>query len=177
MQSFADEGLLGYVLGGFRTSGVYTYYGGRPFTVNAGGLSNLLDPYGAATATVDRIGTPVTVGRSDCWFYAAQNKGCAAKSSALSNAFALPAAGVIGNNGRNTLRGPGVNVFDAALLRGFPIHDTARVKFRWEVFNVTNTTEFDQPTATSAAEPPARLPASLAIPASCNSLCGSPTSL
>jgi len=144
-KQFANTGVLGYIVGGFRTSGVYTYYSGRPFTVNAGSLSSSLDPYGAATATVNRIGTPVIVGSPDCWFYAAKNSKCAAKSSGLSDAFALPAPGVIGNNGRNTLRGPGVNVFDAALLREFPIRDKANAEFRWEVFNVTNTTEFGQP--------------------------------
>lgn len=96
-------------------------------------------------ATVNLIGKPVIVGSPDCWFYAAKNSKCVTKSSSLSDAFALAASGVIGNSGRNTLRGPGVNVFDAALLREFPLHDTANLEFRWEVFNVTNTTEFGQP--------------------------------
>jgi hypothetical protein len=52
--------------------------------------------------------------------------------------------GVIGNSGRNTLRGPHTSVFDAALLREFPIHETANVEFRWEVFNVGNTPLFGQ---------------------------------
>jgi hypothetical protein len=51
----------------------------------------------------------------------------------------------IGNSGRNTLRGPHTNVFDAALLREFPIHETANLEFRWEVFNVSNTSLFGQP--------------------------------
>jgi len=144
-KSFINQGVLGYILGGFRTSGVYTYYDGRPFTINGGSLSSALDPYGAATATIYRIGMPVIVGSPDCWFYASKNSKCAAKSSGLSDAFALPPSGAIGNSGRNTLRGPGVNVFDAALLREFPLHDTANLEFRWEVFNVTNTTEFGQP--------------------------------
>ncbi len=144
-KSFLNTGALTYILGGFRTSGVYTYYSGRPFTINGGSLNTALDPYGAAIATVKVIGKPVIVGSPDCWFYAVKNSKCAAKSSVLSDAFALAAPGVIGNSGRNTLRGPGVNVFDAALLREFPLHDTANLEFRWEVFNVTNTTEFGQP--------------------------------
>jgi hypothetical protein len=36
-------------------------------------------------------------------------------------------------------------VFDAALLREFPIRDMANMEFRWEVFNVANTPEFGQP--------------------------------
>jgi len=87
----------------------------------------------------------VTVGSPDCWFYAVKNAKCAAKSSGLSDAYALAPSGVIGNSGRNTLRGPGVNVFDAALLREFPLYERSNLEFRWEVFNVTNTTEFGQP--------------------------------
>ena len=143
-KQFASEGLLGHILGGFRTSGVYTFYNGRPFTINGGSLNTALDPYGAASATVNRIGTPVTVGSPDCWFYASKNSKCS-KTSGLSDAFALAPSGVIGNSGRNRLRGPGVNVFDAALLREFLLRDTAKLEFRWEVFNVTNTTEFGQP--------------------------------
>ncbi len=145
-KQFAHEGVLSYIVGGFRTSGVYTYYQGRPFTINGGSLSSALDPYGAATATVNVIGKVTYVGSPDCWFYAAKNSKCAGKAPAgLTDAFQLAPAGVIGNSGRNTLRGPGVNVFDATLLREFPLHDTANLEFRWEVFNVTNTTEFGQP--------------------------------
>ena len=144
-KSFVNSGVAGYLLGGFRTSGVYTFYNGRPFTINGGGLSSALDPYGAATATVNVIGKPVTVGSPDCWFYASKNAKCAAKSTGLSDAYALAPAGVIGNSGRNTLRGPGVNVFDAALLREFPFGERANLEFRWEVFNVTNTAELGQP--------------------------------
>ena len=145
-KAFASHGPLSYLLGGFRTSGVYTYYSGHPFTVNGGGgLAAALDPYGAATATLGLVGKPTIVHNTDCWFYAAQNAQCAVHAPNVTNAFALLAPGVIGNSGRNTLRGPHTNVFDAALLREFPLHDTANLEFRWEVFNVSNTPLFGQP--------------------------------
>ncbi len=144
-KQFAQSGALGYILGGFRTSGVYTVYNGRPFTINGGSLSSALDPFGAAIATVNVTGPVQYVGSADCWFYAAKNSKCAAKTSGGTDAFALAPAGVVGNSGRNTLRGPGVNVFDAALLRDFRIYEATKLEFRWEVFNVTNTTEFGQP--------------------------------
>lgn len=145
-KNFANHGLLSAILGGFRTSGVYTYYSGHPFTVNGGGgLAAALDPNGQATATVNLIGKPTLVHNTDCWYFAAQNARCAALAPNATNAFSLPAPGVIGNNGRNTLRGPHTNVFDAALLREFPIHETANLEFRWEVFNVSNTPLFGQP--------------------------------
>jgi hypothetical protein len=145
-KSLLATGPLATIFGGFRTSGVYNYYSGRPFTINGGGtLANALDPYGAATATVNVIGKPTLINKTDCWFYAAQNKACVANAPNVTNAFALAAPGVVGTSGRNTLRGPHTNVFDAALLREFPIHDRANLEFRWEVFNVSNTPLFGQP--------------------------------
>lgn len=145
-KAVANHGLLSSIVGGFRTSGVYTYYSGHPFTVNGGGgLAAALDPYGAATATLNVIGKPTLVHNTDCWFYAAQNRQCVAHAPNATNAYSLPAPGVIGNSGRNTLRGPHTSVFDAALLREFPIHETANLEFRWEVFNVSNTPLFGQP--------------------------------
>ena len=145
-KSMLNSGPLSYILGGFHTSGVYTYYSGHPFTVNAGGtLTASLDPYSEATAVPNVIGTPHIVGDPTCWFYAAKNKACASLAPNDTDAFALPAAGVVGTSGRNTLRGPRTDVFDASLLKEFPLGETRNLEFRWEVFNVTNTPEFGQP--------------------------------
>ncbi len=55
--------------------------------------------------------------------------------------FTLP--GGIGN--RNNVRGDGVANLDMSLAKNFamPYNEQHRVQFRWEVFNVTNTTRFD----------------------------------
>lgn len=144
-KAMLNHGVASYIFGGFHTSGVYTYYSGHPFTVNAGGtLGNSLDPHGA-TNTPLLVGKPRLVHDPDCWYYASQNSHCSSLAPGATDAFALPAPGVVGNSGRNTLRGPHVNVFDASLLREFPIREAANVEFRWEVFNVTNTPEFGQP--------------------------------
>jgi outer membrane receptor protein involved in Fe transport len=144
-KSMLNQGWLSWIFGDFRTSGVYTYYSGHPFTVNAGSLNTSLDPFGQATATPNVIGKPHVVGDPDCWYYVGKNTNCALKSSGLSDAYAAPAKGTVGNSGRNTLRGPRISVFDAALLREFPIREKANAEFRWEVFNVANTPEFGQP--------------------------------
>ncbi|WP_263366900.1 TonB-dependent receptor [Edaphobacter bradus] len=145
-KTFASHGVLSAILGGFRTSGVHTFYSGHPFTINGGGtLATALDPYGQATATLNVIGKPTLVHSPDCWYFASKNGACATLAPNATNAFSLPAPGVIGNSGRNTLRGPHTNVFDAALLREFPIREKANVEFRWEVFNVGNTPLFGQP--------------------------------
>ncbi len=145
-EKMLTSGPLSWLFGGFRTSGVYTYYSGHPFTVNAGGtLTDSLDPYGYATAVPFVVGKPHLVKDPTCWFFVGANKGCQKLSPNEADAYALPASGQIGNSGRNTLRGPRTNVFDASLLREFPLAEVANLEFRWEVFNVTNTPEFGQP--------------------------------
>jgi hypothetical protein len=141
-----QSGVLSYILGGFRTSGVYTFASGRPFTVNSGGtLNNSIDPFGAATAVPLVVGTPVIVGDVRCWFYVSKNNACKTLAPNLADAFQLQAAGTFGNAGRNMLRGPHTSVFDFALMRDFPIHESIGLQFRWEVFNLSNTALLGQP--------------------------------
>ena len=143
---FLQSGLLSYIVGGFRTSGVYSYSSGRPFTVTSGGtLNSSIDPFGAATAVPNVIGTPTIVGTPDCWFYAAKNHFCSAAAPDLTDAFQLQSPGQFGDAGRNILRGPHTSVFDFALIRDFPLTERTNLAFRWEVFNLTNTPIFGQP--------------------------------
>ena len=69
-----NHGALAWILGNWRTSGVYTYYSGHPFQVNTGSLNASLDPFGEATATPNLIGKPKLVGDPDCWFYGSNSK-------------------------------------------------------------------------------------------------------
>jgi hypothetical protein len=143
---FLHEGVLSYIVAGFKTSGVYTFASGRPFTVSSGGtIAGSLDAFGAVAATPNLTGTPVIVGDPTCWYFVAKNAACTALRPGLSDAFQLQSPGFLGNVGRNTLRGPHTNVFDFALMRDFPIHESVGLQFRWEVFNLTNTVQFGQP--------------------------------
>ena len=145
-RQFVKEGILSYIIGGFKVSGVYTFASGRPFTVSSGGnIASTLDSFGAVAATPNLVGTPHIVGNVDCWFYVAKNTACAALEPSLTDTYALQAPGFLGNVGRNTLRGPHTNVFDFALMRDFPVHESIGLQFRWEVFNLTNTVQFGQP--------------------------------
>ena len=63
-------------------------------------------------------------------------------------AFAIPAVGIFGNEGRGTLRGPGGWNVDVALSRSFPLAENQRIDFRWEAFNVLNHTRFGNPNST-----------------------------
>ena len=52
--------------------------------------------------------------------------------------FSFPGLDVIGNVGGNTYRGPGFFNTDAALTKGFTIHESWVAKFRMDAFNVFN---------------------------------------
>ena len=53
-------------------------------------------------------------------------------------AFILPAAGTLGNMGRNTAFGPGIWNVDMALSRSFTLRESQKVETRIEAFNITN---------------------------------------
>ena len=80
-----------------------------------------------------------------CWFYDSANSGC--KGITGANAFSLPAPGVFGNSGRNTLRGPALEDLDVSISRNFTITERIRLQFRAEAFNLTNTVAFGLPNA------------------------------
>jgi outer membrane receptor protein involved in Fe transport len=143
---FVSSGVAAAILGGWRTSGVYTFSSGRPFTMTSGSnYSNAIDSYGAATAVPNVIGQSRIIGNVNCWFYVSANKTCAALVPNGADAFQEQALGQFGNSGRNTLRGPHINVFDFALMRDFRLYERAGLQARWEVFNLANTPVFGQP--------------------------------
>jgi len=62
-------------------------------------------------------------------------------------AFAPNAPFSYGNAGRNLLSGPGIVNLDLAIYKDFRLTDRARVQFRAEAFNATNTPHFGVPNA------------------------------
>jgi hypothetical protein len=63
-------------------------------------------------------------------------------------AFAIPEPGSFGNLARNALRGPNFKQFDLVFNKRFPVSERMNVEFRAEVFNVFNTPNFANPSAT-----------------------------
>jgi hypothetical protein len=60
-------------------------------------------------------------------------------------AFALPALGTLGNMAANSIRGPRMWQFDAALSRTFQVREGQKVEFRAEAFNLTNSVRLGDP--------------------------------
>jgi hypothetical protein len=57
-------------------------------------------------------------------------------------------ANLLGNDGRNTVIGPGLQDLDFSVFKNNPIHrisETFNVQFRWEIFNIANHANFNPP--------------------------------
>jgi hypothetical protein len=63
------------------------------------------------------------------------------------DAFQSPAAFTYGNAGPTVFRGPGKVNFDVSVSRDFSIREELRLQFRAEGFNITNTPQFGNPSA------------------------------
>ena len=56
--------------------------------------------------------------------------------------FRAPVQGTVGNSARSNLRGPGINNWDVALFKSFPVRERAQLQFRGEFYNAFNHTQF-----------------------------------
>ncbi|WP_263351210.1 TonB-dependent receptor [Acidicapsa acidisoli] len=152
-----QTGPAAWLLGNWRTSGVYTFYSGHPFTANWGSESTLLDAYGYATAVPNIVAPVHYLKTQQCWFYDTANKSCAAAGSGLTTPFADPGNYNIGDGRRNTLVGPGTQLFDFALIKAIPINERLNGEFRWEVFNAANHPIFGQPSGNASSSSVAQI--------------------
>lgn len=64
-------------------------------------------------------------------------------------AFALPAAGTLGNLQRDFLAGPGITDFDYSIIKDTPLKERAHLQFRAEFFNLLNHPNFSLPNASA----------------------------
>ena len=123
---------VGWVVGGWQASGIFSWQSGRPFTAlvntdNANVLGNVDRP----NLVGDANSGPKTVQR---WLNV--------------SAFQLAPIGTFGNEGRNNLIGPGLINLDAVLSRNFQVVERLSLQFRAEAFNLANHPNFDLPAQT-----------------------------
>jgi hypothetical protein len=121
-----------YLIGGWRLSTIGTLQSGSPFTPTAS-----TQPFGSGAGygtLPNRIGSGIlshpTVLK---WFDAT------AFTPVPTN------AGVYGTSGRNILRGPGGDIWDASLFKDFHFTDSTYLELRTDAFNVFNHPWFGQP--------------------------------
>jgi hypothetical protein len=125
-------GLKKAVLDGWRINAVWSAQSGAPFTVNLGvDQANI----GAGPAQrPDQLrdpNLPAAERTPERWFD--------------TSAFALQAPFTFGNAPRNSVIAPGMTNLDLVVAKTWTVAGTRQVEFRWEVFNVLNTANFDLP--------------------------------
>lgn len=123
-------------------------------TINAiiGGweLSGILQLTSGAPYGVYLCGDIANVGRTDCYerpnLVGDPNLSNPSPAAWFNgNAFAVPAQYTYGNAGRNILSGDGYVNLDLSLLRTIPIRERFRLQFRFDAFNISNTTTYANP--------------------------------
>lgn len=134
------------VINGWQVSGLTSFVSGAPTTA---GLSyvNPVDLTGSASqgARIDVTADPV-LPKSVRTFSRNFN----------ASAFRAPAVGTVGNSARYTMRGPGINNFDIAILKNFAIREPMRLQFRCELYNAFNHTQFSSFDTTARFDPQGR---------------------
>jgi hypothetical protein len=144
------HGPLQYLIGGWQLNSIDTFQTGSPFTLTMA-TSALNAGSGVQWPNVIGVGalSNPTVHQ---WYNLA--------------AYASPGAYIYGNEGRNSLYGPGTKQVDLSAFKNFQFtsDQALRMQFRAEIFNILNTPQFNNPgtsigsatagTITSAGNPP-----------------------
>jgi hypothetical protein len=140
-KKYLDSGWGARLAGNWQLSGIYTYQTGRPFSVfnsaasnNSGSFSNVDRPNVIAgqnpNARFDAIAGTNTHNPTE-WFNI--------------HAFSIAPPGEFGDEGRNTITGPGYDEIDLTLARVFNITERVHAQFRVEAFNLANHPNFFNP--------------------------------
>ena len=127
------------LVGGWDLGALMIWESGSPFTVSSGRATGPSTANTWADYTGSRnIGSVMTsnngIGPGVYYFTPAE----------IAN-FAEPAAGSLGNSGRNTFRGPGFFNIDMSLVKRFELFERKYLTFRAEAYNFVNNPDFANP--------------------------------
>lgn len=129
-KAFLTSGAGAALAGGWRVQGVTTLLGGEPLSVVMASSSLNTGTFQRPNRVCDGA-LPVSERSIDRWF----DTSC----------FVAPPAFTYGNAGRNILIGPGAVNFDVSAARDIRLAERAKVEFRAEFFNFSNTPQFYPP--------------------------------
>jgi len=147
------------IIGGYQLSGVLSWAGGLPFTLNYGESSNNIP--GSAPSFPSKVGTAhmklnltkftgsgtgtrqlyaqqIPCAEATCKPGAAGNLTDPVDTAAGTGVFVNPGLDTIGNVGRDTYFGPTFFNTDLGLTKAFTIHESIVAKFRMDAFNAFN---------------------------------------
>lgn len=124
----------GTFVNGWQVNSILNAATGTPFTVLSGTDRSLS---GVGGDYADRVGDPsrpTGANQITQYFNTA--------------AYQAAATGTFGNNGRNSLRGPGSLNLDASASKTFPLNERFRLQFHAQAFNAINRSNLNNPNAT-----------------------------
>lgn len=129
------------IIGGWQLSYVLNLANGLPYSVNMGGGFGNNQDCNHNTGGSAAPCRPNTSGHIKTHLTSAKVSGGTVSRDLWTpqpQLFSFPGLDVIGNVGANTYRGPGFFNTDAAITKGFTIHESWVAKFRMDAFNVFN---------------------------------------
>jgi hypothetical protein len=157
----SGNSLVKTVLNGWQASGIVSLETGYPFTAALTANRSRSNVFGAP-ARIDRPN--LVAGRNGANIVSGTTAGCSgvAAGQQLGTpdlyfdpcAFTIPAAGFLGNAGRNILRGPGLANLDFSLVKNTKVKylgEAGKLEFRAEFFNILNHANFLGPDNTTRA--------------------------
>jgi hypothetical protein len=137
-------GAVNQVVGGWEIAGFLTVFSPRPYTLWSGQytfssvVTSTVNCTGNCSPT---MGTPFNGPGGYVWYY---------NSSQIAQ-FSTPAAGQLGNMGRNAFQQPWLKDMDMSLIKRFAITERHKLEFRAEATNLTNSVSFGYPTTSLAS--------------------------
>jgi hypothetical protein len=138
-RKYLNSGPGKYILGDWQLAGLWTWESGLPLNFVSAVGANITTALNApGNSNSPEQVAPVQIlgheGPGQYWF--------------STSSFAAPAAGTIGNVGRDILYGPNLFAINASVSRLFNITERFKLAFRAEAINLTNTPQFDLPDTT-----------------------------
>ncbi len=132
-----DGGAASMIFGGWQVNGLFSAYSGSPFSISSAATSlNLPGSNQPADQVKDDVAILGGIGTGNPWFD--------------TSAFVPVTAVRFGNAGFNSMRGPGFANFDVSVFRQFALGSARTLQFRLEIFNLTNTAHFANPSGNAS---------------------------
>ena len=133
---------LDFIIGGWQLAGGFNVASGRPFTVYSGfnNFTNVVQSTADCNGCSRNLGSLIQESGTNFWF-----------SQDARSRFSNPAAGSVGNTGRNFFIAPRQLTLDTSLSKKFKFNERWSFDLRVDAKNLTNTPNFGLPTATQNA--------------------------
>jgi hypothetical protein len=143
-QAVKSHAVANTILGGWQVGGIYTIQSGSPFSLRIG--SDVAGTGDSQEGSLNAGQRPMYVNAPGCNPDAVTGN---INSYIMTQCFAWPAQGVLGNLGRNTLRMPLFRNLDFSMFKNQNLWgERVKMQFRAEVFNILNNVNLQAQTLT-----------------------------